>query len=90
MDPNDDRLLPLDDHNPNCNEPSLDNSKSTKPKKGRCLRYSNIACFENLLKRLNNSLMMIEYNLEFRTNYIILDLEMNESITTLVLLRCTL
>ena len=86
MDPNDDRLLPLDDHNPNCNEPSLDNSKSTKPKKGRCLRYSNIACFENLLKIL----MMIEYNLKFRTNYIFLDLEMNESITILVLRRCTL
>ena len=50
MDPNDDRLLPLDDHNPNCNEPSLDNSKSNKPKKGRCLRYLNISCFENLLK----------------------------------------
>ena len=83
MDPNDDRLLPLDDHNPNCNEPSLDNSKSTKPKKGRCLRYSNIACFENLLKT------MIEYNLKFRTNHIILDLEMNESITILVLRRCT-
>ena len=46
MDPNDDRLLPLDDHNPNCNEPSLDNSKSTNPKKGRCLRYLNITCFK--------------------------------------------
>ena len=49
MDPNDDRLLPLDDHNPNCNEPSLDNSKSTKPKKGRCLRYLNITCVKNLV-----------------------------------------
>ena len=52
MDPNDDRLLPLDDHNPNCNEPSLDNSKSTKPKKGRCLRYLNITCVKNLVNRI--------------------------------------
>ena len=38
MDPNDDRLLPLDDHNPNCNEQNVDNSKNTKTRKGRCLR----------------------------------------------------
>ena len=89
MDPNDDRLLPLDDHNPNCNEPSLDNSKSTKPKKGRCLRYLNITCINNLLNRII-FLMTIEYNLKLHANYIILDLEMNESITILVLRRCTL
>ena len=33
MDPNDDRLLPLDDHNPNCNEKSSDDSKSSKTRK---------------------------------------------------------
>ena len=34
--------------------------------------------------------MTIEYNLKLHANYIILDLEMNESITILVLRRCTL
>ena len=38
MDPNDDRLLPLDDHNPNCNEKVSDANKSSKSRKGQCLR----------------------------------------------------
>ena len=38
MDPNDDRLLPLDDHNPNCNEKTLNGNKNSKKQKGHCLR----------------------------------------------------
>ena len=38
MDPNDDRLLPLDDHNPNCNDKVSDAKKSSKGRKGQCLR----------------------------------------------------
>ena len=38
MDTNDERLLPIDDHNPNCHEQRFKDKEKVVSRKGRCLR----------------------------------------------------